>query len=93
MLAGSLFSQEGHRLLLAPLATRDWESPIPQNAENLQAGKEVYEANCARCHGLDGKSRLASNADLPVMPGWVTTEDLAAGHQPVELRQVRVSNA
>jgi mono/diheme cytochrome c family protein len=73
LLAASLFAQQNHRLLLAPLATRDWESPIPENAENLEAGKQGYEANCARCHGLDGKSRLASNADLPVMPADLTT--------------------
>lgn len=68
-----LTAQQNHRLLLAPLATRDWQSPIPDSAENLEAGKAVYEENCAQCHGLDGKSRLASNADLPVMPADLTT--------------------
>jgi len=33
-------------------------------AADLDAGKELYERFCARCHGTDGRSGLPQAADL-----------------------------
>jgi mono/diheme cytochrome c family protein len=31
-----------------------------------KAGKDVYETNCALCHGIDGMSPVAEAANMPV---------------------------
>ncbi len=29
-------------------------NPLPATAENIQAGKQLFEKKCARCHGVSG---------------------------------------
>ncbi len=35
----------------------DIRNPFPSTEENLQAGREFYEQQCAFCHGPDGKGQ------------------------------------
>ena len=43
-------------------------NPVPSNPESLAAGKTVFERNCVRCHGPNGKGGQpvgsATSADL-----------------------------
>jgi cytochrome c5 len=49
-----------HGLLLAALAGTGWSSDAAAAAARMATGKEVYEANCARCHaqGVNGAPRV-----------------------------------
>src|SRR5262245_4031241 len=31
------------------------KNPVPSNTESIEAGKKLYQLNCARCHGPGGK--------------------------------------
>ena len=31
------------------------KNPVPSNAESIEAGKKLYQLNCAKCHGPGGK--------------------------------------
>jgi putative copper resistance protein D len=40
---------------LIPEGGRDEKSPLPSTASTIARGKTVFAANCARCHGPEGK--------------------------------------
>ena len=93
MAAVSLWAHEGHSH--APAAAKKQVSPIPDNAENLAAGKKLYAEKCAGCHGADGrgtsKAAKVKPADLTshhvtmLTPGeiyWVTTHGIPASGMP-----------
>lgn len=42
------------RNLAIPHASRHEKDPLKASAENLQAGRELFLARCANCHGIDG---------------------------------------
>ena len=46
------------------------QNPFPPAEENLQAGRELYEQQCAFCHGLDGKGQGQTGVQFypPVPP-------------------------
>lgn len=31
------------------------KNPVPSNGESIEAGKKLYQLNCAKCHGPGGK--------------------------------------
>ena len=31
------------------------KNPVPSNADSIEAGKKLYQLNCAKCHGPGGK--------------------------------------
>lgn len=43
---------------------------IPNRAVNLQRGKQVYENNCALCHGIDGFGVKRDNLTYEYPPLW-----------------------
>jgi mono/diheme cytochrome c family protein len=52
---------------LIPPGGRDEKSPLSSDAATVARGKGVFAANCARCHGPDGKGNGADSdhaADL-----------------------------
>jgi mono/diheme cytochrome c family protein len=42
------------RNLAIPSHARREKNPVTASAENLQAGREMFLARCANCHGIDG---------------------------------------
>lgn len=38
-----------------PEAYRNLSNPLPPSAENIAAGKQLYQAQCAACHGTSGR--------------------------------------
>jgi thiosulfate dehydrogenase len=44
------------------------EAPVPADEKNLLAGAEIYQKNCAVCHGLPGADRTAIAAGMYPKP-------------------------
>ena len=63
-----LRGHDAHGHSSAPLEARHRKRPLPNPGEHLEAGKAVYQASCAGCHGDDGRSRTRLAGSLPVRP-------------------------
>jgi mono/diheme cytochrome c family protein len=52
------------------------KNPLPDNAENVAAGKEAFAHYCAACHGLDGQNTGVPFADRmsPQVPSLASTD-------------------
>jgi hypothetical protein len=42
--------------------------PAESRAQTARTGRELYEAACAACHGIDGRGGPAAAADYPLVP-------------------------
>lgn len=75
LLAGGLIlAVNRHDPTLTTLAT----NPIPVTTDSLSAGQQVFQANCAACHGPEGKGDGPAGANLNPQPA-----DLTASHAAV----------
>jgi mono/diheme cytochrome c family protein len=52
---GSILSGAQYSGWLIPPGGRDEKSPLSSAAETIARGKAIFAANCARCHGAEGK--------------------------------------
>jgi mono/diheme cytochrome c family protein len=43
-------------------------NPIPRSAESIARGRQLFEVNCAVCHGAEGRGDGAVAASLPQHP-------------------------
>lgn len=91
-------AHDGHGHRHAPASARRLKSPVSNTPENVEAGRALYEENCASCHGMDGKARtetaarmkkrptdLTSHAMHSITSGevyWVVTNGIAASKMP-----------
>lgn len=48
----------GSRLLALALAVAAAMAPVSLSAQDIFAGRGVYEQHCASCHGLDGRATV-----------------------------------
>ena len=55
LLAGVATSAAQYQGWLIPPGGRDEKSPLSSSADTIARGKAVFAANCARCHGQEGK--------------------------------------
>ena len=65
-----------------PRRDRRLTSPIPPTADNLQAGRDEFRAQCASCHGYDGRGLTRVGRNLhPRTPNLTTapTQELSDG--------------
>ena len=62
---------------------KDVQNPLPVTEENLRAGRELYEKQCAFCHGLDGKGQQPQGIQFyPPVPSLVKRDnELTDGQQ------------
>src|SRR6476469_9780162 len=54
------------------------KNPIPADGKSLAAGREVYTANCADCHGPHGKGDGRMAKDLKKRPPDLTDPEVAS---------------
>ena len=51
----SVSAHDGHKKGHAPATAKRLRNPVEHSTANIENGKALYEANCASCHGADGK--------------------------------------
>lgn len=97
-----LLAHDAHGRANAPLEARRLRSPLKAGEADLAAGKAAYGANCASCHGEDGKARTATAGKLPTRPTdlsnylmesmrdgeiyWVVTQGISQSMPPFEAK-------
>ncbi len=62
----SASAHEGHRH--APASAKKLKNPVSATEENIEAGRTLFNRNCASCHGEDGKAKTDTAAALKVKP-------------------------
>jgi mono/diheme cytochrome c family protein len=62
----------------APARAARRKNPIPADAKSISAGKDVYVANCLKCHGDKGKGDGPSAKDLDKKPRDLSDPKIAA---------------
>jgi predicted CXXCH cytochrome family protein len=70
------------RSLSIPVRERNRQNPLAETADNANQGREAYLAQCASCHGIDGRGRTPMGANLyPRVPDLraVATQNLTDG--------------
>src|SRR3954471_2326312 len=64
------------------------KNPIPADGRSLAAGREVYTANCADCHGAGGKGDGKMAKDLKKRPPDLTDPDVANASDDVLFNRI-----
>lgn len=52
----------------APDAAQKLENPFPKTKNNIQAGRSLFQTNCAQCHGEFGEGNGPMAKNLPKPP-------------------------
>jgi mono/diheme cytochrome c family protein len=55
-----------------PAAYANLRNPLPATAQNIAAGKRLYEENCASCHGARGRGNGEAGKGLNPPPANLT---------------------
>ena len=66
-------------------AAAKMKNPVKADATSIAAGKNLYEKNCAGCHGDTGKGDGAMGSDLDPKPSNLTDTDWKHGSTDGEL--------
>jgi cytochrome c peroxidase len=61
-------AHDAHGRANAPVEARRIHNPLTPSAAYIDAGKALFDASCASCHGADGKARTAVAGRLPRRP-------------------------
>ena len=61
------------------------KNPNPADAASIEAGKQVYEKNCASCHGKTGAGDGAMGAELNPKPSNLTDAEWKHGSSDGEI--------
>jgi mono/diheme cytochrome c family protein len=67
-----------------PVDARSLRNPFPPDSASIARGRELYEQNCATCHGLSGRGDGPLAASLRPRPADFRAH-MAAGHTDGEL--------
>jgi len=62
----------------APESAKKLKNPVPNNAENISIGKNLYAKHCRSCHGKTGEGDGTKAAELETFPGDFLTEEFQA---------------
>jgi high-affinity iron transporter len=61
------------------------KNPVPADAASIEAGKQVYEKNCANCHGKTGVGDGMMGAELNPKPANLVDADWKHGSTDGEI--------
>jgi mono/diheme cytochrome c family protein len=65
-------AHEGHKHRHAPASAKKLNNPMAANQENIDAGRALFNRNCASCHGEDGKAKTDLAGAMKVRPTDLT---------------------
>ncbi len=68
-------AQEDHKHTHAPASAKKLKNPLQADAQNIEAGKTLFNKYCASCHGENGKAKTEIAGRMKVKPA-----DLTATH-------------
>jgi mono/diheme cytochrome c family protein len=63
-------AHEGHRH--APASAKKLKNPLTATEENIEAGRSLFNRNCASCHGEDGNAKTDVAVAMKVKPTDLT---------------------
>ena len=63
-----------------PAAYQGLQNPFAHDEEAIAAGKLIFEANCAPCHGLSGRGDGPAAADLDPKPANLADSNMIGMH-------------
>jgi mono/diheme cytochrome c family protein len=66
----SASAHEGHRH--APASAKKLKNPLTATEENIEAGRTLFNHNCASCHGEDGSAKTDVAGAMKVRPADLT---------------------
>ena len=66
----SVSAHEGHRH--SPASAKKLKSPLATTDENIEAGRALFNRNCASCHGEGGKAKTDVAVSMKVKPADLT---------------------
>lgn len=69
-------AHDTHKHSHAPASAKKLKNPLTATEDNIAHGRELYNRNCASCHGQDGKSQTDIASAMKVKPA-----DLTALHE------------
>lgn len=61
-------AHDGHKKGHAPATAKRLRNPVEHSTANIENGKALYEANCAGCHGADGKGEKYNKTNKIKVP-------------------------
>jgi len=64
------------------------KNPVPADATSIAAGKDIYDKNCATCHGDSGKGDGRMGEELNPKPSDLTDADWKHGSTDGEIYKV-----
>jgi len=65
-------AHEGHKHPHAPASAKKLKNPLTTTDENIEAGRVLFNKNCATCHGEDGKAKTDVAKAMKVKPTNLT---------------------
>src|SRR5262245_60407484 len=84
---GAAFAQThpaDHKTHTHPEAAK-LKNPVPADAASIAAGKQIYEKNCANCHGVTGMGDGKMGAELNPKPSNFTDAEWKHGSTDGEI--------
>lgn len=76
---GSMTGMDHGEHWMAPLEAAARRNPVPRDAASIARGNELFQANCASCHGKDGRGDGPAAGALDPRPANLNT---MARHHP-----------
>ena len=70
----SASAHEGHRH--APASAKKLKNPLSASEDNIEAGRTLFNKNCASCHGEDGKAKTDVAAAMKARPTDLTGHEM-----------------
>lgn len=70
--------EDEHEHMEAPEPYASMTNPFAGDPQAIEAGRELYQVNCATCHGPEGKGDGPAAAALPVQPANLADAEMMA---------------
>ncbi len=72
----STSAHEGHKHSNAPASAKKLKNPLKADDVTINAGKQIFNKQCAACHGEDGKAKTDIAAAMKKKPTDLTAKEM-----------------